>query len=130
MNRPTAPPDKPHGPGSVAKFIALILVIVLAMGSLIYRYITPKKSTNTPTISATIATHPAKKPDFLASDSLIDLRAKHLKTPKRAAKFYDSYERELKALIKYNEEKVIAPLRLKLQHQKRFTSNYPQYESD
>ena len=58
--------------------------------------------------------------EFVASDSLVNLRVQHLKNPKKAEKFYKNYEKELRVLIRYNEEKVIAPLRLQLQRQKQF----------
>ncbi|GEM_PF-4633157 len=59
--------------------------------------------------------------EFVASDSLVNLRVQHLKNPKKAEKFYKNYEKELRALIRYNEEKVIAPLRLQLQKQKQLS---------
>ncbi|MCP1384437.1 hypothetical protein [Runella salmonicolor] len=100
--------------------VALVGMVAGCLFVLVFRYLKPKKPpTPTPIVEVSVVV-PPKKPDFVASDSLIALRIKHLKTPKKAEKFYQNYEQELRALIRHNEEKIIAPLRLQLQKQKSF----------
>ncbi len=95
-------------------------IVILGFGLMVFRYLKRQKPTTPSPIVEVSVVVPPKKPDFVAADSLIALRVKHLKTTKKAAKFYQNYEQELRALIRHNEEKIIAPLRLQLQKQKSF----------